>query len=404
MVNNHKELNRFEILIDRSEMKMDLKTSISELGLGCYALSGAYGKIDKDEFRRTIEYARELGINFFDTAETYGEEAEKFLGVVIKPNRGEVVLSTKIGATINSEASPLSYESVRASCQRSLERLQTNQIDIYFVHFDDPNTEVKETIKALEELKSETKIRHYGVSHLPEKRVEEYFKQGDVSFCMMELSAANRKSREGLLPLCRDYDVKAIAFSVTGRGILTGKFADDPNFDHGDIRNLDSLFKKERFRSSMRVLEKLKEIGDKYGKSPVQVGIRWVLEQDGVVSALTGTSSRDHLEENFGATGWRFKNEDFEELESFFEKEDEILDRREKKIVKEIIYEEPSKKVFQGFEDLVYVMEVVGDTGLAEQEKIEPLFRELFALHKKGELDRSKIVETKNKIKQLIEL
>ncbi len=383
---------------------MKKEASISELGLGCYALSGAYGEVDKDRFRETIKRAKRLGITLFDTAETYGEEAERILGEMIKPFRDEVVISTKIGAAADPKTSPLRYENVKASCERSLERLQTENIDIYFVHFDDPRTEVEETIEALEELKSEGKIKHYGVSHLPEKRIEEYIKKGDVSFCMMELSAASRGSRESLLPLCRNHGVKAIAFSVTGRGLLTGEIDVSNSFEKGDIRNMDALFKKERFRSGIRITEKLGEVGERYDKTPVQVGIRWVLEQEGVVSALTGTSSPDHLEENVGGAGWRLKEEDLEELESFFEKEDGILKKKEEEIVREVLSEKTSKDISKDFEDLVYVMEVADDRNLADQEDYEPIFRKLLTLRKKGELERFDIEEAREKLKEIIEL
>ncbi|MEF8874205.1 MAG: aldo/keto reductase [Candidatus Thermoplasmatota archaeon] len=376
---------------------------ISELGMGCYALSGVYGEVDKRKFQATLDHAESLGINYFDTAETYGEEAERILGEVIKPYRDDIILSTKIGASPENEKPPLSRENVKASCERSLERLQTDNIDIYFVHFDDPKTEVSETVEALDELKEEGKIRHYGVSHLPVKRIEEYLKEGDVSFCMMELSAAARESRKKLLPLCREHGAEAIAFSVTGRGILTGRFDGSETFEKNDLRNMDPLFKKERFRSSLRVTEKLEEIGEKYEKTPVQVAINWVLSQEGVISALTGTSSKDHLEENAGGTGCRLEKSDLDELESFLEKEDEVLERRENEIIEEVLNTEPSNGLEEAFNDLVYVMEVSGSRGIVDESEIEPIFRKLFSLRKKGELDRAKIKETHERLKEVID-
>ncbi len=376
---------------------------ISELGMGCYALSGAYGEVDKRKFQATLNHAESLGINYFDTAETYGEEAERILGEVIKPYRDDVVLSTKIGASPKNEKPPLSRENVKASCERSLERLQTDHIDIYFVHFDDPKTEVSETVEALDELKEEDKIKRYGVSHLPTKRIEEYLKEGNVSFCMMELSAAARESRKELLPLCRDHDAKAIAFSVTGRGILTGRFDGTETFDKKDLRDIDPLFKKERFSSSLRVAEKLEEIGEKYDKTPVQVAINWVLSQEGVISALTGTSSKDHLEENAGGAGWRLEKSDLDYLESFLEKEDEVLERKEDEIIKEVLNTEPSDDLEEAFNDLVYVMEVSGSRGIVDESEIEPIFRKLYSLHKGGDLDHPKIKDAQERLKEVID-
>ncbi|MFP3872599.1 MAG: aldo/keto reductase [Candidatus Natronoplasma sp.] len=382
----------------------DEDEKISELGMGCYALSGVYGEVDRERYKKTLVHAGDLGINFFDTAEAYGDEAEKILGEVIEPFRDEVVLSTKIGVSPESDEPPLSHRSVKASCERSLERLGTDHIDIYFVHFDDPGTEVEETIGALEELKDEGKIAHYGVSHLPLERVKEYLEKGDVSFCMMELSAAARESRKRLLPLCREHSVKALAFSVTGRGILTGKIDKTERFEPGDIRNMDPLFKKERFRSALRVTEKLKELGEKYEKTPVQVAINWVLSQEGVISALTGPSSKEHMKENAGASGWTLEDEDLEELESFLEREDDMLEKREKEIIRDVLSGEPSGDLEENFNDLVYVMEVSSGRGIVEERKIEPLFHELFTLQKEGGLDHSKIKEVQEGLRALVDL
>jgi len=262
---------------------------VSEVGMGCYALSGSYGSVNPEKYKSVLNHALDLGINLFDTAATYGEEAEKLLGEVVSPIREDVVLSTKIGMGEDGKTS-LAYEDVKNACEDSLDRLSTDYIDIYLVHFDDPETPVKETVKALEDLKQEGKIRHYGVSHLPTERVKEYLKKGDVSFCLMELSAVSRQSRKKLLPLCQEFGAKAIAFSVTGRGVLSGKINEDTEFDPSDIRKMDPLFKKERFKSALRISKKLEEIGKKYEKTSTQVAINWVLSQEGVVSALTGPS------------------------------------------------------------------------------------------------------------------
>ncbi len=375
---------------------------ISELGIGCYALSGVYGDVDKDRFKATLSYARELGMNYFDTAAAYGDVAEKILGEVVKPQREELILSTKIGLSPKDGSPPLSFENVKASCERSLERLQTDHIDIYFVHFDDPQTEVTETVAALDELKEDGKIRHYGVSHLPIKSVEEYLKEGDVTFCMTELSAAARESRKRQLPLCRKHGAEVIAFSVTGRGILTSRFDGTERFEKNDIRSMDPMFKKERLRSNLRIRDELKELGEKYDKTPVQVAINWVLSQKGVISALTGPSSKEHLEENAGGSGWNLERDDLNRLESFLEKEDDILEKREKEIIEEVLNNEPSEGVEEAFNDLVYVMEVSSSRGIVDEREIEPVFRKLFSLRKKGDLKSSNIKEIRQRLKEII--
>ncbi|MEF8832631.1 MAG: aldo/keto reductase [Candidatus Thermoplasmatota archaeon] len=255
-----------------------------------------------------------------------------------------------------------------------MKRLNTEYIDIYLVHFDDPDTPVKETVEALDDLKDEGKINHYGVSHLPPEGVEKYLKEGDVSFCLVELSAVSRHDRKKLLPLCDEYGSKAIAFSVTGRGILTGKIDKNTEFDSGDIRKMDPLFKKERFRSALRIEEKLERVGKKYDRTSTQVAINWVLAQENIISALKGTSSKEHLEENVEASGWDLKKDDLKEIESFLDKEDKILKEKEPKIINNILKDRLSKEIEQAFNDLVYVMEVSIDRGMAKEKEIVPIF------------------------------
>jgi len=182
--------------------------NVSEVGVGCYALSGVYGGKDVKEFMRMLNRAYELGVNFFDTADVYGD-AEQILGEVVKPYRHDFYIATKMGMTGDVKPN-LSTKYVKSACEKSLERLQTDYIDLYQLHFDDPNT-----------------------------------------------------------PVGEKYGMASIGFSATGRGLLTGRFQKGKKFEPGDIRNLDPLFQRESFQSSLRVGEKLAKVGRSYGKTPV---------------------------------------------------------------------------------------------------------------------------------------
>ena len=202
--------------------------NISQIGVGSYSLSGAYGKKALSEFKSMINRAYELGVNFFDTADAYGN-AEEILGNIIKPYRKEVIISTKVGVRDSTKPN-LSYDYIKSSCEESLKRLNTDYIDIYNVHFNDPNTPVEETIGSLQDLIKEGKVRRYGLGHLAKEKVNEYIEKGNVFSILMELSVISRKSRNELLPVYRENNVGAIAFSVTGRGLLTGKFDKNSKF------------------------------------------------------------------------------------------------------------------------------------------------------------------------------
>jgi aryl-alcohol dehydrogenase-like predicted oxidoreductase len=352
--------------------------AISEIGVGCYGISGAYGTQDPREFERTLRRAHALGVNFFDTADAYGD-AERVLGQTLRPFRSEVYIATKVGLQEGLERN-LSAAHVKRACEQSLKRLQTDHVDLYQVHFDDPGTPVAETVGALEELVREGKIRHYGVGHLPPPRVNAYLNTGHVFSILMELSAVARASRETLLPLCQAHGVGAIAFSVTGRGILTSKIQQGATFEAGDMRNVDPLFQRERFRSALRVAARLGELGQRYGKTPVQVAIAWVLSQPAIVCALTGPSTIPHLEENLGGSGWTLSPQDLHDLEQFLVAQDALLAERDTATVKHILSGPLPPDPDQAFKDLVYAVETAVSLELTTEAEVLPTFMTLYAM------------------------
>jgi aryl-alcohol dehydrogenase-like predicted oxidoreductase len=353
---------------------------LSEIGIGCYALSGVYGKKDPEQFIGLLQRAHDLGVTFFDTADIYGP-AEDILGRAVAPFRDQVWIATKVGAKVDGRPD-CSAEHVLSSCEQSLQRLQTDYVDLYQIHFNDPHTPVEETVKALEKLKAAGKIRHYGVGHLPPSRVEAFFDAGEVFSALVELSAASRGARQRVLPLRRDHDVGVIAFSATGRGLLTGVIGPGHVFEEGDIRGrLDSLFQRERFASGLRVAERFRALGAKYGKTPVQVAIAWVLAQPSIICALTGPSTIPHLEENLGGSGWTIAPDDLEELEQLFREEDERLRQEQVQSIRAILEQELDSG--NAFADLVYLFETLIELKLAAEEEILPLFQRLWALRER---------------------
>jgi aryl-alcohol dehydrogenase-like predicted oxidoreductase len=349
--------------------------TISQVGLGCYALSGAYGPRQLDAFCGVVRRAYELGVNLFDTADIYGP-AETILGQAVAPFRQEVLIATKVGA--RSDGKPdCSQNHVIASCEESLKRLRTDVIDLYQIHFDDPETPVAETLGALEGLKAAGKIRHYGVGHLPPERLGHYLSEGQVFTALVELSAVARSARQQVLPLCRRHGAGVLAFSVTGRGLLTGKIQANHVFEEGDIRRIDPLFQRERFRSGLRTAGTLKAIGERHGRTPAQVAVAWVLGQPGVVCALTGTTSTAHLEENLAAAGWSIPAEELAELEHLLKKEDGRLHEAEAREVAAIL--EGPLPAGRAMVDLVYGLETLIHLGVAEETAILPLFHRLLS-------------------------
>jgi aryl-alcohol dehydrogenase-like predicted oxidoreductase len=367
---------------------------ISEIGIGGYALSGVYGKKDPEQFPILARRAFDLGVTFFDVADVYGP-AEEILGRAVASFRKQVWLATKVGWGAQGKPD-CSAEHVLASCEQSLRRLQTDWIDLYQIHFDDPDTPAEETVGALEQLKTTGKIRYFGVGHLPPARMQAYIASDKVFSALVELSPVARRALDSTMPLCRAYDVGILAFSPTGRGLLTGSITPGHVFEEGDIRQMDPLFQRERFTSGLRILDKFKMLGAKYGKSPAQVAIAWVLAQPGVVCTLAGPSTIPHLEENLGGSGWNIACGDLADLEIFFKAQDAQLKREQLQSVRAILSRELTPA--SAFTDLVYVLETAVETGLVAEEQVLPHFVTLWAWRKQQDdataLEQMRAIQT----------
>jgi aryl-alcohol dehydrogenase-like predicted oxidoreductase len=377
--------------------------TISTVGFGSYALSGAYGPADRQDFVRLVDHALELGVTFFDTAEAYGD-GERVLGEALGSRRSSAVIATKVGIRTGLEPR-LSRQYVLEACDRSLRALATDCVDLYQVHFDDPDTAVAETVGALEELRDAGKIRHYGVGHMSPERILEYCREGRPWSVLAELSAAEPAARHRLVPICAQEDMGVVAFSVTGRGVLTGRFGTGASFPSTDIRSIDPLFHRERFRSALRVAERIEAIAEIACVRPAQVAIAWVLAQPHVICALTGPSTVAHLEENVAAAELTIPSELIEELDSFLTEEAARLQSEQRQSVHEILGTLLPSDTAEAVADLVYAFETAIRTELVKESAALPAFRKLLGLRAKSAkpgADPSQLVAVQQELKELM--
>jgi aryl-alcohol dehydrogenase-like predicted oxidoreductase len=374
--------------------------ALSEVGVGCYALAGAYGSVDRAGFTAMLCRAHDLGVTVFDTAGNYGD-AEAVLGLAVRPFRDEVTLATKVGSPEGAPPS-LRPQAVRAACRRSLGRLGTDRIDLLQVHFDDPDTPVEDTVAALEDLRDEGAVRFYGVGHLPTDRVARYLEVGDPFSILMELSAVTRDSRRTLLPLCSPGGPAAIAFSTTGRGLLSGTIGPGTTFEEGDIRNYDPLFRRARFASALRIADHLGAVARSLGKAPSQAAIAWVLAQPGVVCALTGSGRIDHLEENLGGSGWRLPETALAGLENLFADEEAGSADEERATVDAILAGPLPADPREAFKDLVYAAETAVALGAITEDAVRPAFFDLWPLQECLDGAGPALEEIRGKLRRLV--
>jgi aryl-alcohol dehydrogenase-like predicted oxidoreductase len=385
------------------DKKNILSLPISPIGFGCYALSGAYGaRLDESQMIQIIQQAYASGILFYDTADKYGN-TEEILGKAVSSFRNKITIATKVGLT-NSNTAKLTKEHVIASCEESLQRLKTDYIDIYQVHFDDPDTPVTETIEALEKLVKAGKIRCYGIGHLPMNKTLEYIKLGNVSTVLAEMNAASLNRYRELHPLQSKFDFSVIAFSVTGRGILTGEISSDTKFVNEDIRSIDPLFKRVRLASALRIAEKLKEIGMRYGRTSAQTAISWVIQNPGVALALTGPTKPEHLEENCKAMNWRLEKTDIEEINEFIQKEEDAVRESTENEIYNILSSALSSNFERASNDLIYVLEHSIESGKIDNEAAVPICLSILNMRKSHNGSIDHLIEIQRELRTLMKI
>jgi aryl-alcohol dehydrogenase-like predicted oxidoreductase len=280
---------------------------VARLGLGCMGMSAFYTGAGTDEAGSiaTIHRALELGVTLFDTAEMYGPyENEKLLAKALMGRRDEAVIATKFG-TLNHQTNERQLDgsaaNVRASVEGSLERLQTDHIDLYYQHRMDPNTPIEETVGALAELIAEGKILHYGLSEAAPATIRRAHEVHPVTALQTEYSLWSRDPEAEILPLVRELGIGFVAYSPLGRGFLTGSIRSVADLDETDFRRNNPRFEGENLAANIRIVEQVDAVASEAGATPGQVALAWLLAQGDDIAPIPGTTKIKNLENNVAA-------------------------------------------------------------------------------------------------------
>jgi aryl-alcohol dehydrogenase-like predicted oxidoreductase len=280
---------------------------VSRLGLGCMGMSAFYTGAGTDEQGSiaTIHRALDLGVTFFDTAEMYGPyENEKLLAKAFSGRRDEAVIATKFG-TINHETNQRGLDgspaNVRFSVEGSLDRLQTDHIDLYYQHRMDPNVPVEDTVGALKELIDEGKILNYGLSEAAVTTIRRAHAVHPVAAIQMEYSLWTRDPETEVLPLVRELGIGFVPYSPLGRGFLTGTIRSLDQLDETDFRRNNPRFEGENLQANIRIVEVVDTIAAESGATPGQVALAWLLAQGDDIAPIPGTTKVRNLEDNVAA-------------------------------------------------------------------------------------------------------
>ena len=285
---------------------------VSRVGLGCNNFGG---RIDFDATRTVVEAALDAGVTFVDTAATYGSgDSERFLGEILEGRRGEVVVATKFGW--GQEAGDGSAETARASLERSLERLRTDFVDLYYLHKPDPGTPIAETLEALDELVRDGKARAIGCSNFSAAQLAEadrVARENDlVRFTVLQnhYSVIRRDDDEDVLPLCRDLNVSYIPYFPLASGLLTGKYHRGEPAPVG-TRLAGREIEDERFDR----VEACAVFAEEHGHSLHELAICALASTPGVGSIIAGATKPEQVRANvLAARAWRLDENELDAL------------------------------------------------------------------------------------------
>ena len=301
--------------------------TVSALGFGCYdAAGGGYG----DKMAAAVNRAIDLGITCFDTAVGYGNgESESMLGRALGPRRKDVAVVTKCG--VNYENRPKGRdsrrESVLASVDNSLRRLQTDYIDVLLVHLLDVNIPFDETMGALDTAFRQGKVRAVGVFCFTLEQLKECEKTRQVDVAQYIYHMFDRRMEQDIFPYCRQRGIGVMAHASMAFGILAGAYAEDHRFGQNDFRaaggNPDmvvGIYDKDYFQRNVRLVNDLKPIAQDRGKTVAHLALRWVMSHPAISVALVGTLNTRQLEVNIGALNWALSGEDVRQIDDVFAK------------------------------------------------------------------------------------
>lgn len=293
------------------------------IGLGCMGLSEFYGPpTEKSAAIKLLHEAIELGVVHFDTAEMYGFQSanESLVGEAFADRRDQVFIATKWGPTRDWETGARtgidgSLENCRRAVEGSLQRLQTDVIDLYYLHRVDPNTPIEDSVAAMAELVAEGKIRAIGLSEAAGDTIRRAAKVHPISAVQSEYSIFTRDIESDVIPACLEVDASLTAYSPLGRGMLSGRFKNE-TLAADDWRLTTPRFQGDAHAANVALVDEIEAIADAKSCASVQIALAWVLGRGEHVLTIPGTTKLENLRSNLGSYDVQLSEDELATLNS----------------------------------------------------------------------------------------
>lgn len=284
--------------------------TVSEIGLGCMSLTGAYGataNVPREEAIALIRRAVDLGVTLFDTAEVYGPFTnEDLVGEALEPVRDQVKIATKFGFAFEENGVPAGGvcsrpDSIRRAVEHSLRRLRTDHIDLYYQHRVDTSVPIEEVAGTVKDLIDAGKVLHFGLSEASAGTIRRAHAVQPVAAVQSEYSMWWRDREQDVIPVLEELGIGMVPFSPLGKGFLTGTIDASTTFGETDFRGRTPRFQGEALQANLALVEKLNQVAAEVGCTPAQLALQWVLHQRPWMVPIPGTKRIQRLEENLGA-------------------------------------------------------------------------------------------------------
>lgn len=326
---------------------------VSAIGFGAMGLSAYYGAVASDEERfKILDRAIELGINYIDSSDIYGD-SEELLGKYFKGHpqqRSKIIIATKFGlATGKGSLKSVRGDGdfIRESCDKSLKLLGIDSIDLYYAHRIDKATPIEETMEALKGLVKEGKIKHIGLCECSSSTVRRAHAVHPLSAVQIEYSPFSLDIEHddiGLLKTCRELGITIFCYSPLGRGILTGRIRSPDDFEEGDFRKFCPRFSKENFPKNLQLVDTLSALAKKKACTTGQLTLAWILAQGNDFIPIPGTTKVKNLEENAAAAQIKLSKDEEAEIRKACENADIAGERYPEALSGSLFADTPPKK------------------------------------------------------------